>query len=167
MRLILQPSSVRLCISLLIEDEPDPRATDAISGCSRTQRIATTAANSPSVILASLRPFRNAATFDALKARTPRVRRWMDCRAPHPQGGALLLRPSSALILFEAGILGLAGVRRPGRSMGPPHLHRMSERHIVVANLGYTPRSPVPRFRTPPASPAWRGSLVADSRSGF
>ena len=120
------------------------------------------------IILASLRPFRNAATFDALKARTPPgVRRWMDCTAPHPQGGALLLRPSSALILFEAGILGLAGVRRPGRSMGPPHLHRMSERHIVVANLGYTPRSPVPRFRTPPASPAWRGSLVADSRSGF
>ena len=46
------------------------------------------------------------------------VRRWMDCRAPHPQGGALLLRPSSALILFEAGILGLAGVRRPGAVHG-------------------------------------------------
>jgi ATP-dependent DNA ligase len=40
----------------------------------------------------------------------------------------------------------------------------MSERHIVVADLGYTPDPPVPRFRTPPASPAWRGSLVVDSR---
>src|SRR6476661_3468378 len=55
---------------------------------------------------------------------------------------------------------------RGGPRGRPSYLHRMSERHIVVADLGYTPDPPVPRFRTPPASPAWRGSLVADSRSG-
>jgi hypothetical protein len=64
-------------------------------------------------------------------------------RAPHPQGGALLLRPSSAPILFEAGYPGGRwGCAGPGRSMGPPLLHRMSGRIMVVAALGYTPAPP-------------------------
>jgi hypothetical protein len=76
-----------------------------------------------------------------------------DGRAPHPQVGALLLRPSSALIRFEAGTLGTAGVAEAGAVHGPPLLHRMSGRIMVVAGLGYTPGPPVtvPRFRTPSA----------------
>ena len=37
--------------------------------------------------------------------------------------------------------------------MGPPLLHWLSDRPKVVADLGHTPRSPVPRFRTPSAPP--------------
>jgi hypothetical protein len=50
-------------------------------------------------------------------------------------------------------------LRYPGRSMGPPLLHRMSDGHRVVADL-----IPSTEVQNPVGSPARRGSLVADSR---
>ena len=92
--------------------------------------------NSP-IHLASETSRGNAAALGALKTRTPPqgIQHVAIGRAPHPQGGALLLRPSSAPILFEAGYprgpLGCAG---PGRSMGPPLLHRISEDTFAVVD---------------------------------
>jgi hypothetical protein len=90
--------------------------------------------NSP-INLASETSRRNAAALGVLKARTLPPGYSARRSAAHPQGGTLLLRPSSAPILFEAGYprgpLGCAG---PGRSMGPPLLHRMSEDTFAVVD---------------------------------
>jgi hypothetical protein len=89
-----------------------------------------------------------------------------DGRAPHPQVGALLLRPSSALILFEAGTLGAAGVAEAGAVHGAAPLTSDERKDYGCSGSRLHPRSPrdCTEVQNPVCSPARRGSLVADSR---
>jgi hypothetical protein len=61
-----------------------------------------------------------------------------------------LAQPQFCLRLLTLG--GRWGCAGPGRSTGPPLLHWLIERRMVVSGLGYTPGPPmtdVTRFRTP------------------
>jgi hypothetical protein len=55
---------------------------------------------------------------------------------------------------------GTWGCAGQGRSRGPPLLHWSSEKHMVVAGLGYTPNTPRTEVQNPVCSPVRRGSLV-------
>ena len=95
---------------------------------------------------------RNAAAVGALKARTQGISMWRSAALTLKAGLCFcaLAQPQFCLRLLTLG--GRWGCAGPGRSTGPPLLHWLIERLMVVSGLGYTPGPPVtdvPRFRTP------------------